>query len=142
MASTTASVLFLCNRNSIRSPIAEALLKQRAGHRLYIDSVGLVAGEVDPFVLAVMGERGIDLATHRPKSVEEIDISAFDLLVSLAQDAHRASSEITRAAACEHEFWDVEDPSDVEGSREVRLAAYRALRDRIAGLIAERFPAS
>ena len=138
-AASPSSVLFLCNRNAIRSPMAEWLLKQRMGRRLYVDSVGLVPGELDPFVLSVMAEIGLDLGGHRVKTVEDVDVSGFDLLLSLAPEAHETALRLTRASACEVDYWDVADPSETEGSRDTRLAAYRALRDDLGRRIVRRF---
>ncbi len=61
------AVLFACTRNSVRSPMAEGLLKHLLGHRIYVDSVGVRVGEIDPFVIEVMEELGIDISKHRGK---------------------------------------------------------------------------
>ncbi len=59
------SVLFACTHNAVRSPMAEALAKRLYGMRAYFDSAGVNAGEVDPFVLAVLDEMSVDLHRHR-----------------------------------------------------------------------------
>src|SRR5258708_14952560 len=90
------AVLFACNLNQVRSPMAEALLKQMVGDRVYVDSCGLklpgvvhdevsdedVAAGVDPFVQAVMAEFGCDLSGHRPTTFDGLEDSSFDLVVS------------------------------------------------------------
>jgi protein-tyrosine-phosphatase len=133
-------VLFACNHNSIRSPMAAAMLQRLHGRRIFVDSVGLRALPIDPFVVAVMEEMGIDLARHRPKSFEELEDSSFDLVISLTPQAQHRAVELTRTMACEVEFWPSHDPSAVEGSRTEILAAYRALRDDLWRRIRERFP--
>ncbi|ACI99049.1 arsenate reductase ArsC [Rhodospirillum centenum] len=134
------SVLFACTHNSIRSPMAEAILKRLQGTRLYVDSVGVREGDLDPFAVAVMAEIGIDLARHRSKSFDQLEDTSFDLVVSLSPEAQHRAVEMTRTMACEVEFWHTFDPSVVEGSRDVRLAAYRSVRDGLIRRIGERFP--
>jgi protein-tyrosine-phosphatase len=134
------SVLFACSMNSIRSPMAEAFLKFLHGRRVYVDSAGVLAGEPDTFAAAVMDEIGIDLGRHRPKSFDQLEDGYFDLVISLAPEAQHRAVELTRGNATELEFWHMPDPSLVDGSREQRLEAYRALRDLLVERIHERFP--
>jgi protein-tyrosine-phosphatase len=134
------SVLFACSHNAIRSPMAEAILKFLHGHRIYVDSVGVRAGELDGFAVAAMDEIGIDLSRHTPKDFDELEDDYFDLVVSLSPEAQHRAVELTRHTSCEIEFWRVPDPSAIEGSREVRLDAYRAVRDLLMDRIQARFP--
>jgi len=138
MAAPT-SVLFACTHNSIRSPMAEAILKHVAGTRIYVDSVGVRPGELDPFCIVVMREIGIDIARHRPKTFDDLEDDSFDLVVSLSPEAQHRAVEMTRTTACEVEFWNTLDPTVVEGNRETRLAAYRRVRDALVERIRERF---
>lgn len=139
------AVLFACNFNRVRSPMAEALLKKLAGDRIYVDSCGLrreagEAGEaVDPFTRAVMAEVGVDLDDCRPKTFDELEDDSFDLVVSLSPEAQHRAVELTRGRAVDIEYWPTHDPTLTEGSREARLAAYREVRDTLARRIAERF---
>lgn len=135
-----SSVLFCCTWNSIRSPMAEGILKRLHGRRIFVDSVGLRRGEPDPFVAAVMDEIGIDLNRHHAKTFADLEDASFDVVVSLSPEAQHAAVELTRTNACSVEFWHTFDPSLVEGSREARLAAYRAVRDDLDGRIRRRFP--
>jgi len=140
MADLPGSVLFCCTLNAVRSPMAEGLLKLLHNRRVFVDSVGVRAGELDPFAVAVMDEIGIDIGRHRSKSFDNLEDTSFDLIVSLSPEAHHRALEMTRTMACEVEFWNTFDPSIVEGSREVRLDAYRAVRDTLLRRIRERFP--
>lgn len=135
-----SSVLFACSRNAIRSPMAEAILKHLHHRRIFVDSVGVRPGELDPFAVAVMEEIGISIERHRPKSFEELHDSFFDLIVSLSPEAQHSAVELTRTMACDVEFWPTFEPSMVEGSRETRLDAYRAVRDQLMKRILARFP--
>lgn len=134
------SVLFACTQNAVRSPMAEALLKHFLGHRVYVDSVGVHACEIDPFVVEVMAEVGIDVSRHRAKTFDQLDDSFFELIVSLSPEAQHRAVEMTRTMACEVEFWPTLDPTGVEGNREARLAAYRQVRDGLSKRIKDRFP--
>ena len=140
MRDNPTAVLFACTMNSVRSPIAEALLKYLHGQRIYVDSAGARKGEIDPFAVAVMEEMGIDLSRHRAKSFAQLEDSSFDLIVSLSPEAQHKAVEMTRAMACEVEFWNIFDATMVEGGREARLDAYRQVRDELFRRIKDRFP--
>lgn len=134
------SVLIACSTNSVRSPMAEAMLKHLHGTRIYVDSVGVRTREIDGFVVAVMDEVGIDLASFRPKSFDDLEDSSFDLVITLSPEAQHRAVEMTRTMACEVEYWPTHDPALIEGSREVRLEAYRQVREALSARIVERFP--
>ncbi len=135
------AVLFCCTMNAVRSVMAEAIMKHLFGHAVYIDSVGIRPGELDQFAVAVMDEIGIDITRHRPKSFEDLDDDSFDLIISLSPEAQHGAVEMTHSMACEVEFWNTFDPTYVEGSREVRLAAFRQVRDNLMTRIRGRFGA-
>jgi protein-tyrosine-phosphatase len=134
------AVLFCCTLNALRSPMAAAMLKQFLGQRIYVDSVGVRAGELDAFAVAAMDEIGIDITKHRPKTFDDLEDSSFDLIISLSPEAQHKAVEMTRTMACDVEFWNTFDPSIVEGSREQRMEAYREVRDGLERRIRERFP--
>lgn len=134
------SVLFTCNHNAVRSPIAEAVMKYLHGQKVYVQSVGLRPQPIDPFVVAVLDEIGVDLSRHRPKSFDDLEDDYFDLVISLSPEAQHRAVELTRTSSCEIEFWPTMDPSLITGSREQRLDAYRALRDDLLRRLRARFP--
>ena len=135
-----SSVLFCCTLNAIRSPMAEAMLKHLHGTRIYVDSAGVRSGELDPFAVSVLDEIGLDLSRHVPKTFEELEDEAADLVISLSPEAHHRALELTRTNACEVEFWPTFEPTLVEGNRETRLAAFRQVRDQLFERIRKRFP--
>jgi protein-tyrosine-phosphatase len=139
-AELPGSVLFACTQNSLRSPMAEALMKYLHGRQIYVQSAGVRPTEVDPFVIAVLDEIGIDLSRHRARSFDDLEDDYFDLVVSLSPEAQHRAVELTRTSSCQLEFWLVMDPSLVEGSRELKLDAYRALRDDLLARLVRRFP--
>ena len=142
MRELPGSVLFCCTQNALRSPMAEAMMKHLHGRRVFVDSVGVRTGPLDDFAVAVMDEIGIDITRHKPKSFDDLEDDSFDLIISLSPEAQHKAVDMTRALAAEVEFWNTFDPSVVEGSREVRLDAYRQVRDQLMRRLLQRFPPS
>ena len=141
MVELPSAVLFACTMNSVRSPMAEGILKFLHGTRIYVDSTGVRASEVDGFAVAVMDEIGIDIASHKPKAFEALEDSYFDLIISLSPEAQHRAIEMTRVMAVEIEFWNTFDPTVVEtDDRELRLEAYRQVRDHLMDRLKGRFP--
>ena len=136
------SVLFVCNHNSIRSPMGEALMRQRHGNHVFTASAGVRVGETDPFVDAVMAELGVDMSNHEPRALEDLDEGYFDLVVTLSPTAHHVALERAVVDATEVVYWPSADPTVVTGAREARLDAYRDVRDRLAERIEALFTAS
>ena len=136
------AVLFACGLNSVRSPMAAALLRQMLGTKLYVGSAGVRKGELDPVAAAAMEEIGIDIKAHRPITFEELeDLEGlnFDLIVTLSPEAHHKALELTRTLALDVEYWPTADPTAIEGSREQRINAYRDVRDQLLQRIRTRF---
>lgn len=139
------AILFACNFNHVRSPMAAALMRQMFGAAVFVESCGLQprpAEECDPLVTAVMDEIGLDLARHAPKTFDDLADEAFDLVVSLTPEAHDRALALSRTAGVEVEYWPTPDPTLGEmRSREAALGAYRALRDDLWARLRERFGA-
>lgn len=135
----TTAVLFACTHNAIRSPMAEGLLKHVLGKRIYVDSVGVRPGHLDPFAVEVLDEMGIDISTHKPKSFDDLEDESFDEVISLSPEAQHRAVDMTRVMACEVIFWHTFDPSFVEGNRDMRLNTYRQVRDQLLMRIRQRF---
>jgi len=136
------AVLFACGLNAVRSPMAAGLFRQLYGNTLYVASAGVQTGELDPFVVAVMEEIGVDISRHKPITFEELDELEglnFDLIVTLSPPAHHKALELTRTNAAQVEYWPTVDPTGIEGSREQRLQAYREVRDQLLAHIHARF---
>ena len=136
------AVLFACGLNSVRSPIAESLLRNMFPGALYVRSAGVRKGELDPFAVAVMAELGQDISGHRPMTFEELDDWEglnFDLIITLSPEAHHKALELTRTLAADVEYWPTQDPTTIEGSRDQKLAAYREVCDQLLMRIRRRF---
>lgn len=124
-----SSVLFICGLNAVRSPMAEALARRLFGKSIYIQSAGVRKGELDPFSVKAMEEVGLDIARHRPRTVEEIEDDNFDLIITLAPEAHHKALDMTRTLAADVEYWPTPDPQVATGSRDQIMEAYRSVRD-------------
>jgi protein-tyrosine-phosphatase len=133
------AVLIACTMNAVRSPMAAAMLRHLAGRTLYVESAGVRAGELDPLAVAAMEEIGIEIGKHRPRCFEDLEDSSFDLVITLSPEAQHKAMELTRTAATQVEYWPTQDPTAVDGSREQRLLAYRAVRDQLMERLKQRF---
>ena len=105
MSALPAAVLFACTMNSVRSPMAEGILKSLHGSRIYVDSVGVDGLEVNGFAVQVMAEVDVDLSNHKPKTFANLHDTSFDLVIALSPEAQQMAEELTRTMACEVEFW-------------------------------------
>jgi protein-tyrosine-phosphatase len=138
------AVLFMCALNAVRSPMAAGLFRHFFG-RTYVGSAGVRKGELDPFAVAAMDEIGLDIAKHKPMTIEEMEDWEglnFDLIVTLSPEAHHRALEVTRTLGADVEYWPTADPTATEGTREQRLDAYREVRDQLAQRIRQRFAAN
>lgn len=133
-----SSVLFVCGLNAVRSPMAEALARLYFGKVVYVQSAGVRKGELDPFSVKVMEEVGLDISRHKPRTIEDIEDSNFDLIVTLAPEAHHKALDLTRTVAAEVEYWPTPDPQLATGSRDQIMAVYRTVRDGLAQRIKTR----
>jgi protein-tyrosine-phosphatase len=142
--SQPSAVLFLCGLNSVRSPMAAALLRQIGGEGMAVASAGVRKDMLDPFAAAAMMEIGIDITGHESMTIEELedlDGLDFDVIVTLSPEAHHTALALTHRIPASVEYWPTGDPSATEGNREQRLDAYRAVRDHLMARIRERFAA-
>jgi len=141
------AVLFCCDYNAVRSPMAEGLMKHLHGQRAYVQSAGVRNDmEIDGFAVAVCREMGVELSRHRSRSFDEMqdwgdDLGQFDLIVALSPASQRMALERTRHFDVQVEYWPILDPTGIGDAREAKLAAYRQARDQIRDRIAQRFGA-
>lgn len=126
-------VLFLCTGNSARSQMAEAFLRAHAGDHFEVHSAGLEPrGQILPEVLAVMKERGLDMAGQTSKGVEVyLGRTVFAHTITVCGDAEENCPAIFLNMG-EHEHWPFDDPAKVQGSEAERLEAIRVVRDQIS----------
>jgi arsenate reductase len=139
------SVLFCCDHNAVRSPMAEGMMKKLYGTGTYVQSAG-VRGEmeIDGFTVAVCEEVGVPLARHRARSFDQMsdwgdDLGGFDLVVALSPASQRRVLDLTRLFHMEVEYWPILDPTGLGETREQKLDAYRQARDQIRERMVARF---
>ncbi|HEY0275534.1 MAG TPA: low molecular weight phosphatase family protein [Paenirhodobacter sp.] len=145
MADLPTSVLFCCDHNAIRSPMAEGMMKKFYGRDVYVQSAGVKSDmDVDGFSVAVCAEIGVNLERHRTRSFHELqewgdDLGAFDLVVALSPASQRQALELTRFFHLDVEYWPIMDPTGLGEGRDARLASYRMTRDQIRDNLIRRF---
>lgn len=139
------SVLFCCDYNAVRSPMAEGIMKKFYGTGTYVQSVGVMNDlEIDGFAIAVCGELGIELSRHRSRSFDEMqewgdDLSSFDLIIALSPASQRRALDLTRLFHLTVEYWPIMDPTGLGETREAKLASYRQTRDQIVDQLMRRW---
>jgi protein-tyrosine-phosphatase len=135
------SVLFVCTQNAVRSPMAAGLLRRKAGRLVHVRSCGVRGdSEVDGYAVAVMDEIGVDLHDHHPQSIDRLDETLFDLVVTLSAEADVVVRDLLRADATTIEHWPMAEPDSHFETRDQRLASYRDLREALSQRIDHLFP--
>jgi len=131
------SVLFCCDHNAVRSPMAEGLMKKLYGFDTYVQSVGVLNDlEIDGFAISVCQELGVELSRHRARSFQDLEeygeaLSGFDLIVAMSPASQRHALDLTRLFHLKVEYWPIMDPTGIGETRETKLNAYRQTRDQI-----------
>jgi arsenate reductase len=113
--------------------MAEGLLRQDAGNRYDVFSAGILPSHVRPEAITVMREVGIDISTHRSKSLDEFADQDFDFVITVCDNARESCPVFP--GRTKHIHWSIEDPAAVSGSEDERLAAFRHIRDELRGHI-------
>ncbi len=140
-----SSVLFCCDHNAVRSPMAEGIMKKFYGTGTYVQSAGVRNDlEIDGFSIAVCQELGVELSRHRSRSFDEMedwgdDLGSFDLVVALSPASQRRALDLTRFYSLEVEYWPILDPTGLGETREAKLTSYRNARDQIVGRLIDRW---
>ena len=129
-AAEPVRVLFVCTHNSARSQIAEALLRRDGGDDFEAHSAGTEVTRVNPYAIRVLDEIGIDWRGGRSKSVSEFLGQPFDYVVTVCDRARAVCPVFPGASTRVH--WDLDDPSEVEGTDDERLAAFRRTRSEVS----------
>ena len=120
---TPIRVLFLCTHNSARSQIAEALLGRYGGGDFHVQSAGTEQTRVNPYAVRALAELGIDWSGARSKALTEFVDQPWDYVITVCDRARQACPVFPGAVNSLH--WGLDDPSDVEGTDDERLAAFR-----------------
>ena len=122
-------ILFLCTGNSCRSQMGEGFMRHMAGNKFEVFSAGVEPTEVNPYAIKVMAEAGIDISSHKSKSVNEFLEQEFDYVITVCNHAKQVCPVFP--GQYERIHWDIEDPADAKGSEQEKLAFFRKIRDEI-----------
>ncbi len=135
------AVLFVCTLNSIRSPIAEALMKKKFGSDVYVQSCGISTGELNQLMVSIMSEVGIDMNNHTSRSLDDLGDTSYDIVIAFTDDAGAAARAVFDDSDTVIEVWPLPDPT--VGAHDVRtmMNNYRALRENIDMRLERRFSA-
>lgn len=125
-------VLFVCIHNSARSQMAEAFLKELAGDRFEVESAGLEPGELNPIVVEVMNEVGIDISQNKTKSALDFykQGKRYDYVITVCDESQSERCPVF-PSIIERIHWEFDDPSRFEGPHEEKLEKIRKVRDAI-----------
>jgi protein-tyrosine-phosphatase len=138
------ALLFACNLNKVRSPMAAAMAREKLGSTVRVESCGLHAADaVDPFAVATMAEAGIALEDHEPKSFADLsygEADSFDLIVVLTPEAKAKVGALAARLGARVEYWPIPDPTLASGNREQMMEAYRETRDLLRKRLEVLFP--
>jgi phosphate transport system protein len=132
-------VLFVCEKNSARSQMAEGWARKFLPAGVRIWSAGALPAEaVHPLAVEVMREAGVDISGQRPKPIVEVPLGDVDTVVTLGQ---QAEAPLTASVASKEwhrrEVWDMQDATLAGGSREANLTRFRRVRDEIRTRVAQ-----
>jgi len=128
-------VLILCTGNSARSQMAEGLLRHLAADRFEVASAGVAPGHVRPEAVEVMRELGIDISSHRSKSVDEFIEQEFDYVITVCDNANEQCPVFPGRTKRIH--WSFDDPAAAQGDESARLGFFRRVRDEISERLEE-----
>lgn len=125
-------VLFVCIHNSARSQMAEALLRQLAPEKFEVESAGIEPGTLNPLVVEVLKEEGIDISSKQTQSVAELlrQGKRYSYVVTVCDETSAERCPLFPGPA-QRLHWGFPDPSKFEGTREEKLAQTRVVRDQI-----------
>ena len=122
-------VLFVCTGNSARSQIGQALLAHLGGPDFAVESAGTEPKGVNPYAVRVLAEVGIDWANAESKALAPFLEQPFDYVITVCDRARQACPVFPGSTNSLH--WGLEDPAEVEGSDEEKLAAFRRTRQEL-----------
>ena len=126
---TKKRVLILCTGNSARSQMAEGILRSIAGDKFEVASAGVAPSKVRPEASEAMRDAGIDISSHRSKSVDELVDEHFDYVITVCDNAKESCPIFP--GNVERIHWSFDDPAAFEGTDEQKLAEFKRVRDQI-----------
>ena len=128
-------VLILCTHNSVRSQMAEGILRHLGGDRFEVKSAGSCPCGVNPDAIKVLSEIGIDISSQYSKDIQEFVDEEFDYVITVCDKANQTCPAF--AGKYQRIHWPLEDPGNAGGSNEDILKAFRETRNKLKKLISE-----
>lgn len=116
--------------------MAKALAERHSKRCIFVESAGLIAGALDPFSVAAMEEEDINIANHKAKTLQDVEVGLFELVVALTEESRDHIEKHFPDVPLE--YWATPDPSDSEGNRNQVMDSYRLVRDHLEVRIADR----
>ena len=131
-------ILFVCVHNSARSQMAEAFLREFGGNRYHAESAGLEPGKINPVVVEVMQEVGIDLSRKETRDVQSVFLAGarFDAVITVCDAAHSEKCPVFPGVKKRIQ-WFFDDPSSFRGTRQEILERTRMVRDQVEKRVRE-----
>jgi protein-tyrosine-phosphatase len=140
MSRLPPAVLFVCSLNRVRSPMAAGLTCKLYGDAMRVHSCGLEPSEeIDPLAGVVMREIGVEIFDHQPKALDDMRLEDFVLIVAMSAEAEGPVRALGERAGAQIDYWPVFDPTAEEGTRDMRLDAFRQTRKELEARITQRF---
>ena len=139
------SVLFCCDFNSIRSPMAEGIFKKLIGNRIFVQSAGVFDSlEIDGFTVRVCNEIDVKLNQHRVRSLAEVEsqggfVGGFDLIIPMTKQSFIEVERFSKFCSVEIESWKIDEPIKNDHDINRTIKSYRQTRDVIYKKILTRF---
>jgi len=122
-------ILFLCTGNSCRSQMGEGFMRHMAGNKFDVFSAGVEPAQLNPYAIKVMAEAGIDISSHKSKSVNEFLEQEFDYVITVCNHAKQVCPIFP--GQYERIHWDIEDPAEISGTEKEKMVFFRKIRDEI-----------
>lgn len=133
------SILFICQLNAVRSPMAEGLTRKMFPSVVTVASCGLQQGTRDDYMITVMREKGVDMDAHETRSLKDMEATSFERIIAFTEEAQQAARAVFQSPETTVELWSIPVPG--VGSLDVRalLNNYRAIRDNIETRLRQNF---
>ena len=135
MSSPSKSILFVCYANACRSQMAEGFARALGPEDLEVQSAGIMAAGLFGETVASMAQVGIDISQQTSKTVKQLDLSSYDLIVTLSDQAHTQLRRRHPELSMLHH--PVLDPAGVAGTYEERMKIFNLTREDIRGVVLE-----
>jgi len=129
-------VLFVCVHNSARSQMAEELLRKYGGEFFEVESSGFIPSAINPLVVEIMRDEGVDLSKKKTQSVFDLykNNRLYSYVITVCNRAKEKECPVFPGVV-KRIHWNLSDPEDFTGTNDERLERTKALKEEIKGLV-------